>query len=281
VVIGLEPNTTYYYRVRASTEALTDPDAQAFFDRVTTAGGSLSTTEQEAVNTLVVQMKADGIWTKMKAIYPMVGASAAACAQNLKSSSFTGTFTNGWTFLSDGITINAGSCALDTHLIPANDLNFNDVHMSFYCRNNPTKTVDISDMGLQNGSNRFGLASYRNYFGSDSAVIDISFNANQNNRFLNSNSIGFWVGNVTSSTSNILYKNKSKILTNTNNNNYTNYSGLIYSITLGGQNIGTYSGSPGLRNYAFASIGDGLTDTEASNLYTAVQALQTTLSRQV
>jgi phosphodiesterase/alkaline phosphatase D-like protein len=63
VVIGLNPNTTYYYRVRASTEALTDPDAQAFFDRVTDAGGSLSTTEQDAVNTLVVQMKDDGIWS--------------------------------------------------------------------------------------------------------------------------------------------------------------------------------------------------------------------------
>ena len=32
---------------------------------------------------------------------------------------------------------------------------------------------------------------------------------------------------------------------------------------------------------AFASIGDGLTDTQASNFYTAVQAMQTTLSRQV
>jgi len=69
-----------------------DPDAAAFFARVTAAGGTLSATEQTAVNTLVVQMKADGIWTAMKAIYPMVGASAAACAQNLKSSSFTGTF---------------------------------------------------------------------------------------------------------------------------------------------------------------------------------------------
>jgi hypothetical protein len=32
---------------------------------------------------------------------------------------------------------------------------------------------------------------------------------------------------------------------------------------------------------AFASIGDGFTDTEASNLYTAVQAFQTTLGRNV
>jgi hypothetical protein len=258
-----------------------DPDALAFFARVTAAGGTLSATEQLAIDTLVKQLKLDGIWSKMKAIYPMVGASAAACAQNLKSSSFTGTFTNGWTFLSDGITINADSCALDTHLIPANDLNFNDMHMSFYCRNNPTKAVDIADMGLQNGSNRFGLASYRNYFSINSAVIDISFNANVNNAIENSNSIGFWVGNVTGANSNILYKNGGKILTNTDNNNYTNYSGLIYSITLGGQNIGTYSRSPGLRNYAFSSIGDGLTDDESSDFYNAVQAFQTTLSRQV
>jgi hypothetical protein len=47
----------------------------------------------------------------------------------------------------------------------------------------------------------------------------------------------------------------------------------------------TNTGSPTLyyfnREIAFASIGDGLTDTEASNFYTAVQAFQTTLSRQV
>ena len=59
-----------------------DPDAAAFFARVTAAGGTLSATEKTAVNTLVVQMKTDGIWTKMKAIYPMVGASSAAFAQN-------------------------------------------------------------------------------------------------------------------------------------------------------------------------------------------------------
>jgi hypothetical protein len=39
-----------------------DPDAAAFFSRVTTAGGTLTSTEQTAVNTLVVQMKAAGIW---------------------------------------------------------------------------------------------------------------------------------------------------------------------------------------------------------------------------
>ena len=35
------------------------------------------------------------------------------------------------------------------------------------------------------------------------------------------------------------------------------------------------------KELAFASIGDGLTDAEAANFYTAVQAFQTTLGRQV
>lgn len=39
--------------------------------------------------------------------------------------------------------------------------------------------------------------------------------------------------------------------------------------------------SPSPFECAFASIGDGLTDTEAVNFYTAVQRFQTTLGRQV
>jgi hypothetical protein len=45
-------------------------------------------------------------------------------------------------------------------------------------------------------------------------------------------------------------------------------------------NQGTSFGSTS-RQFAFVSIGDGLTDTEAANYYTAVQNFQTTLGRQV
>ena len=56
-------------------------------------------------------------------------------------------------------------------------------------------------------------------------------------------------------------------------------SGLINTTILGYwfKSLGTY----GQRNIAFASIGDGLTDTEAANYYTAVQTLQTALNRQI
>jgi hypothetical protein len=43
----------------------------------------------------------------------------------------------------------------------------------------------------------------------------------------------------------------------------------------------TSGGDPTTANLSFASIGQGLSDTESSNLYTSVQAFQTTLGRQV
>ena len=55
--------------------------------------------------------------------------------------------------------------------------------------------------------------------------------------------------------------------------NINNYIGAL-------NHAGTFN-FPSSKNFAFSSIGSGLTDTEAANLYTAVQAFQTTLNRQV
>ena len=58
-----------------------DADAQAFL----TAASITDPTISGAINTLVVQMKADNIWTKMKAIYPLVGGTATTHKWNLKN----------------------------------------------------------------------------------------------------------------------------------------------------------------------------------------------------
>jgi hypothetical protein len=268
VVTGLSSNTTYYYRVRASTDF--DSDAQAFFNRVTTAGGTLSATEQNAVNTLVIQMKIDGIWSAMKAIYPMVGASAAACAQNLKSSSFTGTFTSGWTFASTGATPNGTSAYLDTNLNPNNELSLNTVHLSVYNRTNATMTgiIGSSDASLANA-----LYLYPRY--SNNTEYTRMF-SDSGPGTTSTNSIGHWISTRVSSTYWKVFRN------NTTHATYTISTSVktTKNIYIGAGNI---NGVPeyGAGEFAFASIGDGLTDTESSNFYTAVQAFQTTLSRQV
>jgi hypothetical protein len=269
VVIGLESNTTYYYRVRANVGY--DADAQAFFDRVTTAGGSLSTTEQDAVNTLVIDMKTDGIWTKMKAIYPMVGASAAACAQNLTSSSFTGTFASGASFSSAGYNPN-GSGYMDTGLVPNGNLSQNSVHIAQYfpAKPNDTSQIGVADSGFSNALYTFWNLTGFGMIARLNQSSDTFFGSTGLNN-------GFGILTRNSSTQSKYYINNSLIATSTSGSN-----GLSsFPITLGGRNIAGSITDRSTGIQSFASIGNSLTDTEASDFYTAVQGFNQTLNRNV
>jgi hypothetical protein len=248
--------------ILASSIGQFDSDAQAFFARVTAAGGTLSATEKTAVNQLVLDMKDDGIWTPMKAIYPMVGASQAACAQNLKSSSFTGTFTTNWTFASTGVKGDGLTTHFDTGLNVLSNLSQNNTHLSFYSRTDNDQAG--VDMGTLNTTIQYyaGTLYYR-INTSTYAVIAAQ------------PSDGFTLSSRITTTQQKVYKNGSILNTDNQSTNAQDNKNIY---------LGAWSETvkfPTNREYAFCSIGDGLTDTEASNFYTAVQAFQTTLSRQV
>ena len=272
-VTGLASNTTYYYRVRASTEY--DTDASAFFSRVTTAGGSLTTTEQQAVNSLVLDLKSYSIWSKMQAIYPMVGASADACKQNLKSSSFTGSFSSGWTFASTGVTPNGTSAYMDTNFAPASNLTLSSAHNSVYLRTNLAISSTVAFGVEQATLQRMVLFPYAFSVGWISDLFD-----NTVSRLTSSSgpSTGFVLASRSSSSSHKLFRNSTQLASSTSATTGT-LPTLNYYI--GGFNA---NGSPSFfstNQIAFYSLGDGLTDTEAGNFYTAVNAFQVSLSRNV
>jgi hypothetical protein len=249
-----------------------DPDALAFFNRVSNAGGTLTTSEKNAVNQLVIDLKANGTWTPMKAIYPMVGSSAAACAQNLKSSSFTGTFTSGWTFASTGVTPNGTSAYFDTGMNQSVNLSNDSVSLSYYSRTN--SAISSFDIGGNSGSpNFFGaqLACYYTALGTIGHLHSYPTNSSISTSF--SNTQAFYLTSRISSTSNKLFRNSTLLNTNTN----------ARTSTLANVNFRLASDYVAFTNRecAFASIGDGLTDTQAAALYTNVQTFQTTLSRNV
>jgi hypothetical protein len=253
-----------------------DADAQAFFNRVTAAGGSLTATEQTAVNTLVLELKGYSIWSSMKAIYPMVGASAAACAQNLKSSSFTGTFTSGWTFASSGVTPNGTSAYFDTTFRPDTNLTVNSTHASLYLNTNnlPILLADPVDMGSFNST---GQAITLN----QTSLASLTFGSRNLGNFISTTQAtrqGFGITSKTSATLTTLYKNGTSVVSG-------NSSGTLpfSNVYIGTLNL---NGSPFGAGYvnnkiAFSSIGDGLNNTQSGNFYTAVQTFNTTLSRQV
>jgi hypothetical protein len=98
----------------------------------------------------------------------------------------------------------------------------------------------------------------------------------------NADSHGFYSNSRTSSTSHKAYKNGAQI-GSTNTTVTSGYSSMtsariyIGATSVSGTGINQYSD----RECAFATIGDGLTDSEVSTLYTVVQKYQTTLGRQV
>jgi hypothetical protein len=89
-------------------------DAQAFF----VAGNITDFTQQTAINYLIDNLKNEGLWTKMKVIYPLVGGNATAHALNLKNiSQFPLTF-SGITHSSGGIsgtTLGVASSAISSY----------------------------------------------------------------------------------------------------------------------------------------------------------------------
>lgn len=253
-----------------------DADAQAFF----TAASITDNTQKSAVNQLVLDLKSYNIWTKMKALYPIVGGSASSHAVNLKTpGTYNLTFSTGWTHASTGMTPNGSSAFAQTGIIPNSNLTNNSTHMGYYSRTNSNITAASFDMGINGSSTSF-------YFDMSLRLSDVFYSDQYNtstNRLTtaNTNSTGFYITSRTTSTSLKAYKNGSQIgstLTNVS----SGFSGLIYEIYIGAINNNNANAQFFTnRECSFSSIGDGLTDTEAANFYTAVQAYQTTLSRNV
>ena len=252
-----------------------DPDAQAFFDRVTTAGGTLSTTEKNATNQLVLDMKTAGIWSAMKAIYPMVGASAAACAQNLKSSSFTGNFSTGWTFASTGVTPNGSSAYMDTGFNTNTNQSVNNCSLSIYLRTSSMGSGYITDMG--------------NYGSMFLPITNIESNSTIRYQYCwdyitpvgsvtTTDSSGMWGTSRSGASSWVSFERNTAVAKTTTTSQTTIPNNNVY---LGATNGNGTASAFSFRQIAFAHLGDSLSSTQYNNFYTAVQAFQTTLSRQV
>ena len=254
-----------------------DADALAYF----TANTAItSAADKNAINTFYLGLKSDGIYTKMKAMYLPIWGSAATSKWNLinpldTNAAYRLTFSVGWTYSSSGIT--PTNAYASTFLIPGTNLTNNNSHISVYLRTNSDNTG--TDIGIQDDMG-VGVAQSSYYLiPRYSNTLYGTIQTDDANRVSGSNtdSRGFYITSRTTSTSLKQYKNSSIFGTNTNTS-----TGLRarFSIPLGASRYINDAGSDTYTNYSnrqqsFASIGDGLTDAEASNFYTRVNTLMT------
>ena len=177
-------------------------------------------------------------------------------------------FNGGWTHSSNGATPNGTNGYADTKLLPSSVLSQNSTHLSFYSRTlNTTNQIDMASIPSSFAFNLLLMATDGTapLFGVNSTLVNGS-----------GNSQAYFIANRNSSTIQSIFRNSTKT-------DFTAVSINVptFALPIGAANIGGTVQRFSNRQTAFTTIGDGLTDLDATNLYTRVQAFQTALSRNV
>lgn len=237
------------------------------------AAGITDATITSAVKTLVRGLQADGLWSKMKAIYPMVGGNATAHSYNLKDiSKFQITWNGGLTHDSNGVTGNGTNGYGNLNLNPRTHL-LTQYSFGTYCRVNNANPNQF-DFGStdQDGFNNYASLS--------------QFAALQYNHFVPANGIS--ISNTTTNaffhvgldTSNNLFSFKNTTLLQSKTPASIGTAPSKNTYLFGYNNNGTamlFSARPS----SLFFICESLTQADNSNIYTIIQNYQTILSRQV
>lgn len=245
---------------------VSDADAQAFIDAASIIVGI----QKNAINQLVIDLKAANLWTKMTAIYPFVGGSATSTSYNLKNTAqYQITWNGTLTFNNNGVT-GSGSGYGNFNLAPSQIGSQNDIHACFYSRTNSTE--NSWDLGVRDASGN-SLVILPRYSG----TFYMAANDNTFTNTASSDSRGLFVATRTGASACAGYRNGTLLVSGaTTSTTPATINAFICATNNNGSPL-AYS----TKNYAFASFGSGLSAIETTNLYTAVQAYQTTLGRQV
>ena len=242
-----------------------DADAQSFF----TASGVTDLTQKNAVNQLVLDLKSNNLWSKIKALYPVVGGNATAHSYNLKNTAqYQLTFSSGWTHASTGMLPNGTSAYADTNF-NSSLLSLNSSTLLLYTSTNSdgvfvdmgnTDNVSENIILVKNGSST--LLATNSAIGNRIAVS-------------NTDSRGLYL--LTRTASNVVkyFKNSSLI----NSSTAASYSTINRNVWISGWNNvnSVFYYSP--RNVISSAMADGLNDTESVNLSNAINTFNTTLGR--
>jgi hypothetical protein len=257
--------------------------APAYTTRTTafaTATGITDTIILNALNTFDTGLISNGLDTKMKALYPFVGGTANTHKFNFMDArdadaAFRLQFNGGWIHSSKGAAPNGTNAYANSYLIPS-ILSQNSNHISYYSQTNSQGGTDVGVMVANAPFERFELLlrytdnkSYNTLMATTQLAVSVT------------DSRASWISSRTNSTQIAHFRNNTKIATTSQNS----VSPSLFTTTMyvgARNNIGYGLGiTYGNKETSMCTIGAGLSDTDASNLYTLTQAFQTSLSRQV
>jgi hypothetical protein len=255
-----------------------DPDAQAFIDAT-----GISGTDATAINTLVLDLKADSLWTEMYALWPFVGGTSTTNRYNLiDPAQYLIAFSGSQTFNSTGwfnnsIDSNNGGRTGFNPITQVTSLD--DFGIGYYAGNaTSTGTIDVGSWPGSGGDSSIYLSA--DLAGGTGLYIS-DFYSERDNRIVTANGasgdvIGMWSIQRTSSTSMKAYRGDTNIATNTTTRVDSPPN---WDISIGG----TATVSQIIQNkdqkYQFLYFSYGLNDSQMTSLNTIVEDFQTNVGR--
>ena len=260
-----------------------DPEVDDWKARVIANSGTVSNGTLIAVNDFMVSMKAAGLRTKFLRLNLFCGDQIAAAlvplikdAGNALDSAY-----NNLTY-SESSGIAAANVSSDEHietgLVPSVSLSAltNDVHLSIYMRGSNSSSEPCIPIGCAPTDGFFLTTSY-----SGLGQVSNIWTGTGRPVHADSQGNGHYVGSRTSSASNGLSQYRNGASTGSSTSVGGSPSTYTVSVNVLNVNPGASGGAKTLRPCAAYSIGKGLTSSEVSAFYTALQAFQTALGRQV
>jgi hypothetical protein len=173
------------------------------------------------------------------------------------------TFSGGWQFSQLGATPNGTNGVADTKLSPITNLSASSTHMSFYSRTNKNElSYELAVAG------HYSMILYQNTF-----YVNFDTSGSYPANFPLTDTRGYYIGSRINNTNVNGYRNGIKVI-----DNVALPSNLGSGTIKIGNGNGPYYSS---KECGLVSIGEGLTDADATNLYYITEELQANLKRNV
>lgn len=241
-----------------------------------TASGISDPTILNALSTLDQGLIDNSLDSKILALYPMVGGTASSHKWNFMDArdldaAFRLTFSGGWVHSITGALPNGTNAFANTYLIPS-VLSQDSNHLLYYSRTNSQSIGQ--DMGalVEPGFVRFDMLlrwTDNNSYNSLMTIFQVGV--------ASTDSTGFWLSSRTNSSDIAHFRNATKIATTSGASSSPALFTIPIYLGAGNRAVPKYTN----RETAMCTVGDGISDSDASTFYTLVQAFQTSLSRQV
>lgn len=258
--------------IRPDSNPAYDADALAYF----TAAGITDTGQKNGANQFILDLKGYGLWSKGKIIDLILGGSSTSHKYNAKNpldtdAAFRLTFYGGITHDANGMTGNGTNGYANTYFIPSTHGSLNNFSAFIYSRTNAAGGyVDFGSIKVTSPQHRIQVNGKNASNNFTSACNDATVSSTASSR-----SDGFIGISRISSGSYKQVRNTTKTTISVTSTALNSDSMYLMAVNSGGP--ANYSP----RTISFFWVGEGLTDTEIDNLYTAVQTFETSQSRQV